>query len=756
MSEVVGGEAQEIAVTRRVADGMAALFDAMVARGVAREQAQRSTIACVHALFAGERGHAAELTAGERGLVDAVGREDWSRVEPAIFGALFQSSMGRARRHALGAHFTSEADIYRVVLPTIVGPWQRRIDAAPGAAELAALREELARFKILDPACGSGNFLCVAYRELVRLELRILRRSHGAAPERLRIGLWQIHGLEIDGSAVALARSTLLLARDRAHAEARGIAVVDGPADSEREALERNIVQCDALLSDWPPADAIVGNPPFQAKNKLQAELGLEHVRRVRARYPEVSGKADYCVYWFRRAHDELRPGGRAGLVGTNTIRQNASREGGLDHIVRSGTIVEAVASEVWSGDAAVNVSIVSWLKGAQPGKKRLSWQEGDSQGSPWQTVEVDEIHAALSPRLDVTAARPLRANRAAGVCYQGQTPGSDAFLVAHAEAQAMAARAPEVLDVLFPFLIGDDLLGRPDGGPGRWVIDFQGQEGLAAAARYAAPFDRVARDVRPGRERRARAEAAANAALRRGEPGARVNRHHQIFGERWWQLSWPRPELIARLAGLPRYIVCVRATRRPIFAFVDAKIRPGDALQVFALADDYAFGVLQSDLHWRWFVERCSTLKRDFRYTSSTVFDAFPWPQAPTLAQVRAVADAGRELRELRDRMRAADPGLTLRRMYRALEGPGAGPLSPLREAHAALDAAVRAAHGVAAGADGLAHLLAHNLALAAREGRGELIAGPGLPAWVDMRDSYVTGDRVGVPTFIAEGQSS
>jgi type II restriction/modification system DNA methylase subunit YeeA len=120
------------------------------------------------------------------------------------------------------------------------------------------------------------------------------------------------------------------------------------------------------LFCKWPAADVIVGNPPYQSKNKMQQEFGPAYVNRVRTRYPDVPGHADYCVYWFRRAHDELAAGGRAGLVGTNTIRQNYSREGGLDYIVgNGGTITEAVSTQAWSGDADVHVSIVNWIKGS-------------------------------------------------------------------------------------------------------------------------------------------------------------------------------------------------------------------------------------------------------------------------------------------------------------------------------------------------------------------------------------------------------
>lgn len=160
----------------------------------------------------------------------------------------------------------------------------------------------------------------------------------------------------------------------------------------------------------------------------------------------------------------------------------------------------------------------------------------------------------------------------------------------------------------------------------------------------------------------------------------------------------------------------------------------------VFPFADDYTFGVLQSDAHWQWFTARCSTLKGDYRYTSSTVFDSSPWPQAPTGAQAEAVAGSGRALRAVRRRV-MAEHGLSLRALYQMLDGlPGADPLA---DAHAALDAAVRAAYAMPAAADPLAFPLAFNVRLAAAEAEGGAVVGPGPSP--SVADALVSADAVG-----------
>ncbi|WAS92516.1 DNA methyltransferase [Nannocystis punicea] len=723
-----------VALTREAADHLATVFNLLVVRGVDRDVAQRFTLRCVaEQLAAGlDLAHAdgiglsappgpLELTAEERGYLARAAEADWSRVQLPVFGALFQSGMDRERRHALGAHFTSEADIQRIVLPTLVRPWRERIEAAATREQSLALHAELAQVRVLDPACGSGNFLYVAYRELLRLELELLLQIDAASESgpliRPRVSVRNFFGLDKDPFAVELARLTLLLGQVTARHD---LGVSPDPLAVRRDDLRDNLRVADALFTDWPAADVILGNPPFQAKNKMQREFGPEYLRRLRDAYPDVSGRADYCVYWFRRAHDHLPPDGRAGLVGTNTIRQNESRDSGLGPIARSGTITEAVAAEVWSGDAAVNVSIVNWIKRPDlPGKKFLAWQTGDAAHSPWHTVVVDRIGPSLSPDTDVSAARPLRSNLAAARCYQGQTTGHEGFLLPSAEASALRAHASHDAAVLFPYLGGDDLLGRKDGAPSRCVIDF-GERDLSAAEAFAGPFARVADTVLPDRRRAAAEEQRRNADLQRTRPGARINRHHAGFLDRWWRLSWRRGEMLEALAPLHRFIACVRVTRRPIFEFVSAQIRPSDALVVFALDDDYSFGVLQSAAHWQWFTARCSTLKRDFRYTSSTVWDAFPWPQAPSVAQVHQVAAAARDLRALRSAA-LLEHDCSRRELYRRLDGP-------LRDAHERLDRAVDAAYGLRG--DPLRFLFDLNLELTERERSGEAIVGPGLAA--------------------------
>ena len=692
-----------------------------------------------------------ELLGGE----DGAASKDWSKVNPAIFGTLFQHSMEAKERHALGAHFTSEADIQRIVGPTIVAPWRERIDAAKNTSELFTLRRELMKFRVLDPACGSGNFLYVCFRELARLDLRILTRLQKLIPKEFSararpfsiVTPKQFFGMDIDPFGVELAKVTLMLAKKLAMDEAMEALgldqhdmVLSGEDALPLDNLDENIRCEDALFSQWPEVEAIVGNPPYQSKNKMIPEFGAAYVNKLRKAYPDMPGRADYCVYWFRRAHDHLKPGQRAGLVGTNTVRQNYSREGGLDYIVaHHGTITEAVSSMIWPGEAVVHVSIVNWVKGEQEGKKRLYIQEGNDITTGWRHEDFDNIGPSLSFDFDVASAKRIEANAKRGGCFQGQTHGHKGFLLQPSEAKLQIAYNPDYADVLFPFLIADDLIGEKNAKATRYVIDF-GDRSLLEAQHYADLFGRVQRVVLPTRQEAAAKEAETNKKARDANPKAKPAKDHAMALETWWQLFRSRGDMLKAISKIPRYIVCGRVTKRPIFEFIDPHVHPNDAVQVFPYSDDYSFGILQSDTHWSWFLARCSTLKSDFRYTSNTVFDSFPWPQAPSEKAVKRVADAAASLRANRNDLRTKHK-LSFRELYRSAELPGD---HPLKVAHANLDETVRAAYGMSKDADALAFILALNAQVASAEASGQEVQGPGLPDFIKNVEPYITDDCV------------
>ncbi len=681
--------------------------------------------------------------------------KNWSKVNPAIFGTLFQDSMEKVERHAFGAHYTAEADILRIVGPTIIRPWTELIDTASSMKQLLDLRARLAKFTVLDPACGSGNFLYVCYRELSRLDLRILERIRGlvSAAEFAKqvktlsvLSPKQFYGIEYDTFGLELAKVTLMLAKKLAIDEAkRAFGTTQGELALQEEGLpldnlDANFTPGDALLLRWPAVDAVIGNPPYQSKNKRQGEMEPGYELTLRKHFPDVDGRADYCTYWFRKAHDVLQPGSRAGLVGTNTIRQNYSREASLDYILdHDGTITEAVSSLVWPGEAVVHVSIVNWIKGQAPGPKQLFFQDGNKAGVGERKVIVDYIGPALSTGEDVTKARALVANKNAP-CFQGQTHGHAAFLLKAEDAKSLLSNGKNagMAKVLRPFLIANDIVGLKTPRPRRYVIDFAGLD-LLDAEQFPQLLNRIKAKALPARQAAEEKEAARNAALRKVHPDKRGNTHHGAFLRHWWQLSYAREEMVQRLSKLPRYIACGRVTKRPIFAFVSSAIRPNDALQVFAYADDYTFGILQSGPHWEWFTSRCSTMKADPRYTSNTVWDSFPWPQEPSVKAIKAVADAAVSFRTVRDQL-AKKHNRSYRDLYRTLELPGD---NPLKTAQGTLDEAVRRAYGFSSKADIRLALLTLNLEMSELEKSGTPIRSGGVPEYAG-KDTFITDDAI------------
>jgi hypothetical protein len=495
----------------------------------------------------------------------------------------------------------------------------------------------------------------------------------------------------------------------------------------------------------------IIGNPPFLGAKLLKPERGPDYVNTLRKAYPEVPGMADYCVYWFRRAHDHLPEcksndptAGRAGLVGTQNIRNNQSRVGGLDYVVKTGIIIEAVDNQPWSGEANVNVSIPNWVKTKDPTlvpKKRKLWFEVEpskiakklrkrsempsTKEYELEYEECDFINSALSSKADVSVAKPLQYPEGHPTVCQGLTPGHDGFVLSPKKAEELLKNDAKSGEVIFPYLIGREMV-TGDGMPARAIIDFEKMSIIDAQA-YGAAFKHVQTEVLPDILKKAQSEHETESA-------------HKEHSEKWWMLWRSRRDLVESISALSRYLVCSRVTKRPIFVFASSTIRPGDAIQAFAFEDDYSFGILQSNLHWLWFTTKCSKLTKRFRYTPESVFDTFPWPQSPTVKQIDAVAGAGREVRRVRaEALKKMKGGL--RALYRTLELPGA---NPLKDAHAALDEAVMAAYGFSAKKDLLGQLLALNLDVASRIERGEEVTAPGVPKLYRDPKKLVTDDCI------------
>jgi SAM-dependent methyltransferase len=787
-----------VAVTREAADKLALCFRKLVIRKVPRPLAQRFILQTLVALFAEDIGLLPKYLMGKLieecrepqdsydilgGLFDAMNsraprsggrykdvryfngglfseparvelhpdelaqlreaaRSDWSKVDPHIFGALFQDSMEAEERHAYGAHYTSPVDILKIVGPTIVKPWKATIEEAKTPRKLLDLFERLSTLQVLDPACGSGNFLYLAYREMKRLEGTIRRRLREEFPATqaplIHVNARQFHGLDINPFAIELAKVGMMIGRKLAIDELGFGDEATLPFDN----LDANFIVTDALITrtpdggaiqtPWPKADVIIGNPPFLGAKRLKPEHGADYANALRKLYPEVPGMADFCVYWIRRTHDHLPEctksdpfAGRAGLVGTQNVRNNQSRVGGLDHVVKTGTIVEAVDNQPWSGDAAVHVSITNWMKTQNAAilpKKRLLWQKLEltvpakrktgmrADKDCELTVHTgDALNSSLSLGTDVSSRIALNCNKAPKRCFQGKIPGYEGFMLTAKDVADLGGTC----EVVVPYLTGRELLDefRID----RWAIDFRNMD-MAAASAHRAAFARCRETVLP-----AVRATLQDAEDRRSDMVSAREEHLR----RWWQFWNRRDELNTALSGMRRYIACSRVTRRPIMVFLGTQICPSDLIQVFAFDDDYSFGILQSSLHSQWF-RTSSRLKveSDSRYSVRAVFETFPWPQNPRPAAVQRVAETARAVRAVRSDLLRSGGGL--RDLYRLLDLPGN---HPLRAVHAALDAAVMAAYGFSQTADPLSQILSLNHDVARAETAGHQVTPPGIP---------------------------
>ena len=667
-----------------------------------------------------------ELNHREIHLLYKASAEDWGKVRPSIFGSIFESSMDKDLRHGQGIHYTSELDIQKIVYPTIVQPFKEKIEKSKTKKDLKKVLTEIRDFKVLDPACGSGNFLYIAFRELRKLEVELLEKL-GEDLKQMRslaVSPKNFYGIDTNKFGLELAKAALSIGR-KMSADECNVHDPSLPFDD----LESNFSSEDALFATWPKVSAIIGNPPFLSSKKMKVELPVEYVNKVRKHFKDVPGRADYCVYWLRKAHDNLKKSQRAGFVGTNTIRENYSREGGLDYIVKNeGTITSAVSTQVWSGSANVHVSIVNWIKGKAQRKKKLFTQLGNKVTSPWKIETPNRINSSLSSKVSVKTAHVLMVNRKPKRCFQGQTTGTSNFYLSKETYQSFVKKNKINSEIIFPFFTGRETLTSKGENRTckRFMIDF-GQMSILSAKKYKEPFQHIKKTVLPEVERKARNEIEKHG-------NAKDWNSHLKY---WWRHWRSRPDLLRATSKIKKYIIVSRTVKKPaIFEFISSNIRIADAVVAFDFEDNYSFGILQSSIHMEWFESCGGTLKGDFRYTGDTIFSTFPWPQNPTKTQIKKISSAVQNLMQLRkDTMKKNNWGL--RELYNTLEDTGQ---NPLKTAHKELDLAVQSAYGMKNNENILEFLLNLNQELYNREQKAQKVTAPGLPPSVKNPKEFIS----------------
>ncbi len=725
----------------------------------------------------------------ELGLLIQAAGKDWAEVEPAIFGTLLEHALDTRERGRLGAQFTPRAFVERLVLPTVMEPLRADWDGVRGAADLAMqsgnapaaaafVREfhaKLCTVRVLDPACGTGNFLYVTLELMKRLEGEVLDTLAGYATNEAgrldmagaTVGPHQLLGLDVNPRAVPVAELVLWIGYLQWHFRTNGRAPPAEPilrdfqtieerdalldyarTEPERDAAARPVTRwggrtkphpvtgapvpdeadqdavlrpVDARPAPWPEAEFIVGNPPFIAGKDLRAELGTGYAEALWAAYPKVPASADLAMVFWWRAAEAIRSGSarRFGFITSNSIRQvfcrrviAAAMEGAPLHLVF------AIPDHPWSqeaGAAAVRIAMTVAAPGLGPGRLLQATHE-TAAAVPEVVLATQEgvVNADLTVGANPDAARPLRANER--ISSRGMSLHGAGFIVSPATAAALGlGRVPGLEAHIRPYLNGRDMTGR---SRGVMVIDLFGLSEAEVRQRFPAVFQHLLHHVKPERDQNARA----------------------TYRNAWWVFGEPRRDLRPALHGLPRYIATVETAKHRMFAFQPAAVLPDNMLVCIASDDPYHLGVLSSRIHMSWAPAAGGWLGfgNDPRYNKTRCFDPFPFPAATT-AQVAEVAALAEELDALRKTRLAVHLHLTLTTLYNTLAILRAGqPLSPaerdvldagqvevLRHLHDRLDAAVAAAYGWPADLSAAAiveRVVALNRERAAEEAAGQV----------------------------------
>ena len=582
---------------------------------------------------------------------------DWSEIDPSILGTLFERGLDPDKRSQLGAHYTDRDKIMRIVEPVIVRPllaeWEsakaeivamvERADRAGSVAARTRLRREadqalrtflerLRKFTVIDPACGSGNFLYLALHTLKDIEHRVQLEAEALGLPRgfPAIGPANVKGIEINAYAAELARVSVWIGEIQ-WMRRNGFSNTTNPILDPLDTIECRdaILAPDGTEPEWPEADVVIGNPPFLGYSPQRETLGDEYVSAMRSQYKgAVPAFADLVCYWFHKAGRLVASGdvSRAGLVATNSIRGGKNRIV-LDQIVEHSAVYDAWADEPWIVDgAAVRVSLVCF--------------GGRDAGLPVRLdgEAVVRINADLSATTDLTAAVRLATNRKTafiGGMKKGAFDISGEVARGWLQCPANPNGRPNA-DVLKPWMNGMDVTRRP---AGKWIVDFGHDMTEAEAALYEGPFAHVRERVKPARDQNNRDDLRRN----------------------WWRHDRSGQTLFERIATQPRYIATPRVAKHRLFVWIDSRICPDGQLVVITRDDDVTFGILHSRFHEAWALRLGTSLEDRPRYTPTTTFETFPFPDglSPDIPaseyeedpRAVAVAAAARRLVQLRDR---------------------------------------------------------------------------------------------------------
>ena len=701
------------------------------------------------------------------GLLDAA-HSNWREVEPAIFGTLLERALDTTERHALGAHYTPRAYVERLVLPTVVEPLRADWADAQAAAlvlakeadtlegkkrsdKLAEARAEIRRFhhrlcttRVLDPACGSGNFLYVTLEHMKRLEGEVHNQLEALGETQARLGFegetvtpQQLLGIEINERAAGLAELVLWIGYLQWHIRTFGNASVAEPVIHDYGNIQHRdaVLACDgqepmrdaagqlvqrwdgktfkvhpvtgekvpdetALVvqwrylnpraAEWPAADFIVGNPPFIGKLKMREALGDGYVEALRSVWTQTPDSADFVMYWWEHAAQQTRTAQsrRFGFITTNSITMTFNRRVVERHLSASPplNLCMAIPDHPWVDSASgAAVRIAMTVGSAEPVSSRLQRVIAERPGSNDEViVTLDQaeglINADLTIGADVASAKPLQAG--VGLSHMGVIVVGAGFVVEPDDTLLQTEPGP-----IKRYMNGRDLTQVSRGVS---IIDFAGLTEEQVRARFPNCYQRVVDRVKPER-------AVSN---------------DKYLRENWWLFRRTNRQLRSGLAGLKRYIGTTETAKHRVFSFIDGDVLPDQKIRVITVDDAALLGMLSSSVHVAWALAAGGTLEDRPVYNNTTCFEPFPFPSTDTgltpnlTTHICALAE---QLDAHRKTQQAAHPDLTLTGMYNVLEKLRTGEalnakeklihsqglVSVLKSLHDDLDAAVLAAYG-------------------------------------------------------------
>lgn len=704
------------------------------------------------------------LTKEQLVILGLAATRDWKDVEPAIFGTLLERALNPKERHRLGAHYTPRAYVERLVRPTIEEPlreeWEavraevRQIMEAAKSDDdqkamvaarkpVYAFYDKLTQTRVLDPACGSGNFLYVTLDLFKGIENEILALLHDLGDNAIfnlhgrSVTPEQFLGIEIKPWAKEIAELVLWIGylqwqirnrgwmshipepvlRDYHNIECRDAVLAydavepaldddgkpitrwDGETMKKHPVTREDVPDETARVpvlkyinprkAEWPKADYIVGNPPFIGTKRMRDALGDGYVEQLRATFAtDVEDNADLVMYWWHNAAKSLESDSikRFGFITTNSISQSFNRRVVARHLASGVHLRFVIPDHPWADSetgAAVRIAMTVGDRDVRPGIILRVLDEQDSGNDAVSITFAPPLTGQIAADFDVVHVSSAAAKPLAAndrLSSMGVALHGSGFILDASTGERFRAYGGAAIR---RYIAGKDLLQKRRE---QFVIDFSGLSEAEARASNGAAFQHVIDHVLPER------------AVNRREP-IRV---------RWWRFGWERPEIRKALRGLNRYIATTETSKHRVFQFVESSVVSDHSIVVIALADAFSLGVLSSRIHVGWSLSAGGTLEDRPRYNKTVCFDPFPFPSTDDLRMQR-IRNLGEQLDAHRKRQQELHPELTITGMYNVLEKLRSGEaltakekiiheqglVSVLKQIHDELDAAVFDAYG-------------------------------------------------------------